>query len=113
MIAATARDLEEDVREGRFREDLFYRLNVVRRDVPPLRERPQDVPLLVDHFISRLRGVLGKPLGSISDDALELLMNYRWPGNVRELENVVELAAILSDGERSTAREIPESVKAR
>ncbi len=110
VIAATARDLEAEVRETRFREDLFYRLNVVRLAVPPLRERPKDVPLLVDHFLERLRVALGKPVRSIADDALERLVAYGWPGNVRELENVVERAVILADGERITLRELPENV---
>jgi two-component system response regulator AtoC len=110
VIAATARDLETEVQEGRFREDLFYRLNVVRLRVPPLRERPKDVPLLLDHFIARFRHTLGKPVRSVTDDALERLVKYPWPGNVRELENVIERAMILCDGERVTLRELPGNV---
>ncbi|MDJ0853513.1 MAG: sigma-54 dependent transcriptional regulator [Myxococcota bacterium] len=110
VIAATARDLETEVRESRFREDLFYRLNVVRLAVPPLRERPKDIPLLVDHFLERFRVSLGKPVRSVGDEALERLVVYGWPGNVRELENVVERAVILADGERITLRELPENV---
>jgi two-component system response regulator AtoC len=110
VIAATARQLEAEVREGRFREDLFYRLNVVRLAVPPLRERPHDVPLLVDHFLERFRVALGKPVRAVADDALERLVAYPWPGNVRELENVIERAVILADGERITRSELPENV---
>ncbi|MCZ6824216.1 MAG: sigma-54 dependent transcriptional regulator, partial [Gemmatimonadetes bacterium] len=110
VIAATARDLEADVRDGRFREDLFYRLNVVRIAVPPLRERREDIPLLLDHFMAHFREILGKPVFTISDDALARLSAYRWPGNVRELENVIERALILADGDRLTLRELPENV---
>jgi two-component system response regulator AtoC len=112
LIAATARDLDADVEAGRFREDLFYRLNVMRLEVPPLRERPRDIPLLVDHFVAHFRNVLGKPVRSIADDALERLVAYRWPGNVRELENVIERAVILAEDERLTLRELPQNVVA-
>jgi len=107
VIAATARDLEAMIAAGTFREDLFYRLNVVPLHVPALRERPLDVPLLVDHFFARSRESLGKPLRSISDEAMAQLAAYRWPGNVRELENVIERAVILADGDAITARELP------
>jgi two-component system response regulator AtoC len=110
VLAATARDLEAEVAGGRFREDLFYRLNVVRLVVPPLRERPKDIPLLVDHFLARFRDTLGKPVRAIADDALARLLAYRWPGNVRELENVIERALILADGERITLAELPANV---
>ncbi len=110
VIAATARKLEAEVAAGRFREDLYYRLNVVQLEVPPLRERPRDVPLLVDHFIAHFRAALGKAVRSISDDALERLVAYRWPGNVRELENVIERALILADGDTIGLRELPHNV---
>jgi two-component system response regulator AtoC len=110
MIAATARDLETEVEAGRFREDLFYRLNVVRLRVPPLRERPKDVPLLLVHFIARFRHAIGKPVRTVTDEALERLVEYPWPGNVRELENVIERAMILCDGDRVTLRELPANV---
>jgi two-component system response regulator AtoC len=110
VIAATARDLETEVGAGRFREDLFYRLNVVRLEVPPLRDRPKDIPLLLDHFLARFRDTLGKPVVTVTDEALERLVAYPWPGNVRELENVIERAMILADGDRITTRELPESV---
>jgi len=110
VIAATSRDLEADVAAGRFREDLFYRLNVVHLDVPPLRERPKDIPLLFDHFLARFRDTLGKPIQGIADDALAHLVSYHWPGNVRELENLVERAVILASGNHITLRDLPESV---
>jgi len=110
VLAATARDLEADVVEGRFRQDLFYRLNVVRVRVPPLRERRDDIPLLVDHFLARFREVLGRPVRGLSDEALDTLVAYSWPGNVRELENVMERAMILAPGDRITLRELPANV---
>ena len=113
VIAATARELESEVENGRFREDLFYRLNVVRLHVPPLRERPQDIPLLVDHFFSHFRESLGKPLHALADEVLERLVAYPWPGNVRELENVIERAVILASGDRISLRELPENVVTR
>jgi two-component system response regulator AtoC len=110
VIAATARKLEVEVAAGRFREDLFYRLNVVQLVVPPLRERPRDVPLLADHFIAQFRATLGKPVRTINDEALERLVAYRWPGNVRELENLIERAVILAEGDTITLRELPQNV---
>jgi len=112
VIAATARELERDVASGRFREDLFYRLNVVRVKVPPLRERREDISLLLDHFLAHFRDLLGRPVRSLSDEALEKLLVYRWPGNVRELENVMERAVILAEGERIGLRELPANVVA-
>ena len=112
VIAATARDLEKEIETGRFREDLFYRLNVVRLEVPPLRERREDIPLLVDHFLSRFREQLGKNVRSVADDALEQLVAYAWPGNVRELENLIERAVILSDGDTVEASALPAVVGA-
>jgi two-component system response regulator AtoC len=113
VISATSRDLEAEVRDGRFREDLYYRLNVVRLAVPPLRERPKDIPLLIDHFLRRFRDALGKPVDSVSDEALERLVTYPWPGNVRELINVVERAVILADGNLLGLRELPDNVVRR
>ncbi len=110
VLAATARDLEAEVAAGRFREDLFYRLNVVRLAVPPLRERPKDIPLLVDHFLARFRDALGKPVRTVSDEALEKLVAYRWPGNARELENVIERAIILASSDRIGLSELPPNV---
>jgi two-component system response regulator AtoC len=111
VIAATARDLSREMGEGRFREDLFYRLNVVRLEVPPLRERREDIPLLVDHFLSRFRQQLGKNVHRVSDEALERLVGYDWPGNVRELENLIERALILTDGDVIDAEALPTGVQ--
>jgi transcriptional regulator with PAS, ATPase and Fis domain len=96
VIAATNRDLAEEVREGRFRDDLYYRLNVIEIRIPPLRERREDIPLLADHFVERIASEMGKDIAGISADALKLLIEYDWPGNVRELENVIERAIVTS-----------------
>lgn len=98
VVAATNRDLEELVREGKFRADLFYRLNVVPLRVPALRERMGDLPLLVTFFVQKCAAKLGKHIKSVSDDAMRQLTGYTWPGNVRELQNVIERAVILSPG---------------
>jgi DNA-binding NtrC family response regulator len=98
VIAATNIDLKVLVREGKFREDLFYRLNVITVDLPPLRSRAVDIPLLVNHFLAKFSTENGKPPRQISPEALRPLMDYGWPGNVRELENVIERAVVLSNG---------------
>ncbi len=103
FVAATNRDLEAEVSAGRFREDLFYRLNVVTLEVPPLRERPEDVAPLVAHFLAR-HGTRGQ---AVDAAAMELLRGYSWPGNVRELENVIQMAAVLSGGETITVEHLP------
>lgn len=97
VIAATNQDLAKAVAEGRFREDLFYRLNVIKIDVPPLRDRPEDIPLLVTHFLNKYARP-NEPPKRMSPEAMERLLAYRWPGNVRELENVLERAVILATG---------------
>jgi two-component system response regulator AtoC len=112
VIAATARDLEAEVAAGRFREDLFYRLDVVRVAVPPLRERREDIPLLVDHFLGHARETLGRTVRGVDDAALARLVAYDWPGNVRELENVLERAVILSRSDRLTVADLPASLAA-
>ena len=99
VVAATNRDLEEQVREGKFRADLFYRLNVVPLRVPALRERTSDLPLLITFFVQKCAAKLGKRIHSVSEDAMRQLTNYTWPGNVRELQNVIERAVILSPGD--------------
>jgi transcriptional regulator with GAF, ATPase, and Fis domain len=99
VVAATNRDLEEMVREGKFRADLYYRLSVVPLRVPALRERPMDLPLLVAFFIQKCAVKLGKQITSVSEEAMSRLTNYSWPGNVRELQNVIERAVILSPGD--------------
>ncbi len=96
IIAATNRRLPELVQQGKFREDLYYRLNVIAMRIPPLRERKGDIPLLVAHFIGRSAQTMGKTISGISDDALRMLTDYRWPGNIRQLENVIERAVILA-----------------
>jgi len=98
IVAATNRDLEKEVRSGAFREDLYYRLRVVEIALPPLRDRPGDVPALVDRFLSEVALRLGRPKASLSTVAMAKLAAHRWPGNVRELRNVVERAAVLSPG---------------
>jgi DNA-binding NtrC family response regulator len=96
VVAATNRNLEEDVAQGRFREDLFYRLNVIEIRIPPLRERREDIPLLAAHFIAKLAPEVGKPVTEASEGALRILMDHDWPGNVRELENAIERALVTS-----------------
>jgi formate hydrogenlyase transcriptional activator len=98
VIAATNRDLEKEVREGRFRSDLFYRLKVFPIHLPALRERQQDIPLLVSYFVKKFSGTMRKKVESVSAGALEMLKSYPWPGNIRELEHVIERAVILSQG---------------
>jgi transcriptional regulator with PAS, ATPase and Fis domain len=94
VIAATHRDLAAEVHEGRFRDDLYYRLNVINIRIPPLRERREDIPLLAQEFLDRLSHELGRAVSGISDEALRLLMDHEWPGNVRELENAIERALV-------------------
>ena len=98
VIAATNRDIEGEVAAGRFREDLFYRLNVIRLDVPPLRERDDDIPILAQHFLTQFTEKNRKEVGGFSPDALDALVAWRWSGNVRELENAVERAVVLCRG---------------
>jgi DNA-binding NtrC family response regulator len=102
VIAATHVDLQTAVAEGKFRDDLFYRLNVIEIRIPPLRERREDIPLLASHFLERLSHELGKDVGEISESALKVLMDYNWPGNVRELENAVERALVTCRGPELT-----------
>jgi two-component system response regulator AtoC len=99
VLAATARDLVEEVQEGRFRDDLFYRVNVVQIHLPPLRARPEDVPLLASHFLGRHAARFGIPARDLPSGVVAVLASYPWPGNVRELENVVERALVLSGGD--------------
>jgi DNA-binding NtrC family response regulator len=99
VIAATNRDLEEAVRKGRFREDLYYRLNVIKISIPPLRQRREDIEPLAEYFLRKYEGKIGKRFKGFSAEAMETLIRYDWPGNVRELENVIERASILSDSE--------------
>ena len=107
IVAATVKDLAREVNEGRFRDDLFYRLNVLHLSIPPLRERKEDIPLLVQHFINKHNQSLNKNVKEVDSKALELLMNYKWSGNVRELENTIERAVVLTDGEKIELDHLP------
>ncbi|ADH86077.1 sigma-54-dependent transcriptional regulator [Desulfurivibrio alkaliphilus] len=111
FVAATNKDLEQLVAKGEFREDLYYRLNVFSLYLPPLRERPEDVPLLARHFLDRASARLGREVDRISDAALKVLTRYSWPGNVRELRNVIERGAIIARGRSLTPDDLPEHVK--
>ncbi len=113
VIAATNIDLHVLVREGKFREDLFYRLNVITVDLPPLRSRGEDIPLLVGHFLEKFARENGKPVLHISPEALRPLMDYGWPGNVRELENVIERAVVLCNGAMVGIELIPDHIVGR
>jgi two-component system response regulator AtoC len=112
LIAATNKNLEELVNVGTFREDLFFRLRVVEINLPPLRERMGDIPLLAKSFLAEFARENGKPVTDFTLEALELLMNHRWPGNVRELRTAIESAVVLCRGERIAARDLPRTVRA-
>jgi two-component system response regulator HydG len=110
IVAATNRDLEAEVAQGGFREDLFYRLNVLPIQVPPLRERQDDIPLLAQHFLEHYGPKNRKPVKGFSPLAMDMLVRYNWPGNVRELENAVERAVILLTGEHITEKQLPMNI---
>ena len=112
ILAATARALEQEVRAGRFREDLYYRLNVFQLELPPLRERPEDIPALAHELLERIAERVGKRVRSLDPEVSEALASYAWPGNVRELENVLERAVILARGERLTLELFPALMRA-
>ena len=99
IIAATNRDLKEEIAKGRFREDLFYRLNIFPVEVPPLRQHREDIPLLVQHFLRKFCAEMGKDIKRLSEATLNKLVNHSWPGNIRELENVIERAVITTQGD--------------
>src|ERR1019366_4574916 len=103
------KNLEKEVREGRFRDDLYYRLNVIKIDVPPLRERPEDIPLLVTHFLHKYARP-NEPPKKVSPEAMDRLLVYRWPGNVRELENAIERASVTSVGDTIGLEKLPPRV---
>jgi DNA-binding NtrC family response regulator len=107
LVTATNRDLQKEVAAGNFREDLYYRLNVVPIHLPPLRERKPDIPLLVEHFVSKFNERLKKSFTRVEDDALERLMAHPWPGNIRELENVLERTMLFTEGPSIRARDLP------
>jgi DNA-binding NtrC family response regulator len=98
IIAATNRDIQTLVKEGKFRDDLFYRLNIVSLDIPPLRERREDIPILVMHFMSEYSKELNKPIKEVSDDTMKALITYSWPGNIREVENKIQQMIVMSSG---------------
>ena len=110
IIAATNRDLSEMVAENQFREDLFYRISVIPLELPPLRHRRDDIPLLADHFLARLNGSMSKRIDRISDEALKKLESHEWPGNVRELENALERAFILETSSQLSPQHLPDSL---
>jgi transcriptional regulator with GAF, ATPase, and Fis domain len=112
VVAATNRDLNDMVKRGTFREDLFYRLSVITIEVPPLRERLDDVPLLAEFFLGRFRGQAARRISGFSQDALAAMTRYAWPGNVRELRNAVERAIVLGDRAQIVAQDLPPQVLA-
>ncbi|MFW6217010.1 MAG: sigma 54-interacting transcriptional regulator [Desulfohalobiaceae bacterium] len=107
ILAATNKDLYQEVQEGRFREDLYHRLNVIRLDLPPLADREGDIPILAEHFLQEYAGKNRKRIKGFTPQAMDLMLKYPWPGNVRELENAVERAVILAGGEYITPRDLP------
>jgi len=111
VVAATARELAQEVTEGRFREDLFYRLNVLPVRLPPLRDRKEDIPALVEHFVARANERLGTQNDGVTPSALKLLMAWSWPGNVRELENTIERAVVLCEGSKIGPEDLPERLR--
>ncbi len=111
LILATNEDLEERVKRGEFRQDLFYRINVITVTQPPLRERVGDIPLLVDHYVRQFNEQMGKQVQGFHDDALQALQLYAWPGNVRELVNVVERAVVLAKSDRISVNDLPETIR--
>jgi two-component system, NtrC family, response regulator AtoC len=111
IIAATHRDLTADVKAGRFREDLFYRIHVLSIHIPPLRDRREDVSLLIDHFVTRNNARLGTNIRGVSNEARKLLLEYSWPGNVRELENTIERAMVLAESDVLQLGDLPERIR--
>jgi two-component system response regulator PilR (NtrC family) len=111
VIAATNQDLAKAVADGRFREDLYYRINVIPISLPPLRERREDIPLLADHFLAKFSEQMGKSIAGISQDAMDLLVEYDWPGNIRELENVLERAVALEGTPAILPESLPPAVR--
>ena len=112
VIAATHQNLEKAIAEGRFRQDLYYRLNVVTINLPGLRDRKEDIPVLVEHFLAQARRETGKSVGSIDAEAMQLLMSYDYPGNVRELENIIESSVVMCQSDGIAAADLPDTVRA-
>ena len=111
IIAATHRDLNAETKAGRFREDLFYRLNVFPLGIPPLRERKEDIPSLLDHFLPRNNARFGTAIRGFEAEAKRILLEYGWPGNVRELENTVERAMVLAERDTIFVEDLPERLR--
>jgi DNA-binding NtrC family response regulator len=111
IICATNIDIQKSVREGLFREDLYYRINVVSIETPPLRKHKEDISLLVNHFLQKIEKELGKKIKRIEPAAFDMLMTYDWPGNVRELKHILERAAILTDGDVIKTQDLPEQIR--
>jgi len=111
VIAATNQDLSKAVAEGRFREDLYYRINVIPIPLPPLRARREDIPLLAEHFLAKFAEQMAKPVTSISREAMELLLQHDWPGNIRELENIIERAVALEATPTILSESLPTSIR--
>jgi two-component system response regulator AtoC len=111
ILAATHRDLSAETQAGRFREDLYYRINVLPIPIPPLRDRREDVPLLVDHFLARNNARFGTAIRGLEPEARRLLLDYHWPGNVRELENTIERAMVLAERDTLGVDDLPERVR--
>jgi len=111
ILSATNKDIEEEVKKGQFREDLYYRLSVFPIKIPPLRERKEDIPLLAQYFLGKYAQREGKEVHSISSEALEVMMAYNWPGNVRELENAIERGVVLASGDEIAAKDLPPNVR--
>jgi two-component system response regulator HydG len=110
VVAATNRDLDDEIRAGNFRSDLYYRLNVIALHLPPLRQRREDIPLLAEHFLARIAAARNEAPKRIADDAMALLVEHTWPGNVRELENALERSVILTPGVEIPASSLPERI---
>jgi two-component system, NtrC family, response regulator PilR len=111
VLAATNKKLEDEVKAGRFREDLLYRLNVITVDLPPLRERPTDVPVLARYFLAQMQEELGRPNLELAPETLAILQRYAFPGNVRQLQNLIERAATLSDSDRLGPESLPPALR--
>jgi two-component system response regulator PilR (NtrC family) len=110
VLAATNRNLRKEVEAGRFREDLYYRLNIMEIHIPPLRDRPEDIPLLVEYLVKKHNPELNRNFQRIDDDVIRVLMSLPWKGNVRELDNIIEHTMILAEGDRITVKDLPRAV---
>jgi len=113
ILSATNRELEREMEKGAFREDLYYRLNVVSIEMPPLRERTGDIPALVEHFLLKFNEEFGKRVRKVSPEVMKVLVSFRWPGNVRQLQSVIERAVLLTDGETITVNDVRELLQPR